>query len=78
MPKNYRVLKQAFGRTSREGKKGTGQIILKNVGYNSYTDVVKEMNDNEKEEIQAIQKRLRILCLFLGLYSAIEILLIQF
>ena len=61
MPKNYRVLKQAFGRTSREGKKGTGQIILKNVGYNSYTDVVKEMNDNEKEEIQAIQKRLRIL-----------------
>ena len=33
MPSNYRVLKQAFGRTSREGKKGTGQMILKNTGY---------------------------------------------
>ena len=61
MPSNYRVLKQAFGRTSREGKKGTGQIILKNTGYNSYKEVKQEMSNNEKEEIQHIQKKLRVL-----------------
>ena len=61
MPKNYRVLKQAFGRTSREGKKGTAQIILRNTGYKSYSDVTKEMNINEKNEISYIQKQLRIL-----------------
>ena len=61
MPKNYRVLKQAFGRTSREGKKGTAQIILRNSGYNSFADVTDEMNKNEKREISYIQKKLRIL-----------------
>ena len=61
MPRNYRVLKQAFGRTSREGKKGTGQIIIGNTGYISYSDVQKEMNENEKKEISYIQKNLRIL-----------------
>ena len=61
LPKNYRVLKQAFGRTSREGKKGTGQIILKNMGYQSYSDVKKEMSNNEKRHISHIQKKLRIL-----------------
>ena len=29
MPNNYRFLKQSFGRTSREGKKGSGQMIIK-------------------------------------------------
>ena len=61
MPRNYRVLKQAFGRTSREGKKGTGQIILKNTGYKSYLDVKQEMENSEKEEIKYIQKKLRVL-----------------
>ena len=61
MPSNYRVLKQAFGRTSREGKKGTGQIILKREGYDSYSEVVNEMNANEKERIENIQKHLKII-----------------
>ena len=37
MPKNYSVLKQAFGRTSREGKKGTGQMIIYNEEFSSYS-----------------------------------------
>ena len=61
MPDNYRVLKQAFGRTSREGKKGTAQIILKNIGYNSYSDFKAEMVANEKDHIDYIQKNLDIL-----------------
>ena len=61
MPSNYRVLKQAFGRTSREGKKGTGQIIIKKEDHESYLEVVKDMNENEKERIENIQKNLRII-----------------
>ena len=61
MPSNYRVLKQAFGRTSREGKKGTGQIILKQETNESYSDVINEMNMNEKERIENIQKHLKII-----------------
>jgi preprotein translocase subunit SecA len=61
MPSNYRVLKQAFGRTSREGKKGTGQIIIKKDSYQSYSDVVEEMIANEKERIEKIQKHLKII-----------------
>ena len=61
MPSNYRVLKQAFGRTSREGKKGTGQIILKQISNESYSDVIYEMNKNEKERIENIQKHLKII-----------------
>ena len=61
LPKNYRVLKQAFGRTSREGKKGTGQMILRNIGYKSYDDIKAEMSDNEKEHIEYIKKELKIL-----------------
>ena len=61
MPNNYRVLKQAFGRTSREGKKGTGQIILKNTGYNSYKEVIEEMNENEKREMSRIVRKSRVL-----------------
>ena len=60
MPSNYRVLKQAFGRTSREGKKGTGQMILKNTGYNSYSELVNDMNKHESERIQNIQSRLKV------------------
>ena len=61
MPDNYRVLKQAFGRTSREGKKGTAQIILRNIGYNSYSDFKAEMSVNEKDHIDYIKKNLDIL-----------------
>lgn len=61
MPANYRVLKQAFGRTSREGKKGTGQIILKQEANESFSDVLDDMNKNEKERIENIQKHLKII-----------------
>ena len=76
MPSNYRVLKQAFGRTSREGKKGTGQIIIKKEGYQSYSEVVNEMNYNEKERIENIQKNLKIILfkdkLFIDFCSVIK------
>lgn len=61
MPSNYRVLKQAFGRTSREGKKGTGQMILKNTGYNSYSEIKDEMNKEENERIQKVQSKLKVI-----------------
>ena len=61
MPSNYRVLKQAFGRTSREGKKGTGQMILKNTGYNSYSELIEEMNKEENKRINKIHGKLKVL-----------------
>ena len=76
MPSNYRVLKQAFGRTSREGKKGTGQIIIKKESYQSYSDVIEEMNANEKERIENIQRHLKIILfkdkLFIDFCGAIK------
>ena len=61
MPSNYRVLRQAFGRTSREGKKGTGQMILKNEGYNSYSELIKEMNEHEEKKINRVQSKIEVL-----------------
>ena len=61
IPSNSRVLKQAFGRTSREGKKGTGQMILKNTGYNSYSELLNEMNRTEMNKIKKNQKEIKIL-----------------
>ena len=76
MPSNYRVLKQAFGRTSREGKKGTGQIIIKKEEHESYSEVVKEMNKNENERIENIQKNLKTILfkdkLFIDFCSVIK------
>lgn len=60
MPSNYRVLKQAFGRTSREGKKGSGQMIIKKLeGYNNYSELIKEMNSAEMKRIQRIKFKLK-------------------
>ena len=61
MPSNLRVLKQAFGRTSREGKKGTGQMILKNTGYNSYSELLKEMNKKEINKINKVDNEIKVL-----------------
>ena len=62
MPSNYRVLKQAFGRTSREGKKGTGQMILKNtIGYNSYSELMDDMNQTESKRIKKIESKLKLI-----------------
>ena len=62
MPRNYRVLNQAFGRTSREGKKGTGQMILKNItGYNSYSEIIDDMNKTENKRIKEIESKLKFI-----------------
>ena len=47
MPPNQRVEEQAFGRTSRQGKRGTGQMILnkQNIAYSS-----KEARDRDETE----------------------------
>ncbi|XP_047128515.1 uncharacterized protein LOC124809060 [Hydra vulgaris] len=51
MPSNQRVEEQAFGRTSRQGKRGTGQMILniQNIAHNS-----KEARD--KDETESFEK----------------------
>jgi len=50
MPSNERVEEQAFGRTARQGKRGTGQMILNSVNLIEYGEVtphkVKELRNN--------------------------------
>ena len=54
MPYSCRIEEQAFGRTSRQGKRGTGQMILKsNTSYSSSNvDFKKERDDCEKKQLQ--------------------------
>ncbi len=59
MPSNYRVLKQAFGRTSREGKKGSGQMIIKKEDYNNYSELFQKMNEIEMKRIKKIENKLK-------------------
>jgi preprotein translocase subunit SecA len=56
LSKNIRVQNQAFGRTARKGKKGTGIIIFKNSKYNSYEEKKAHRNENE---INSINKKLK-------------------
>ena len=58
MSKNYRVLKQAFGRTSREGKKETGQMIIYNEEFSSYSELESEKNKKEEKRIKYIEKKI--------------------
>ena len=39
MPSNQRVEEQAFGRTARQGKSGTGQMILNATNLIEYGDI---------------------------------------
>jgi preprotein translocase subunit SecA len=39
MPSNERVEEQAFGRTARQGKRGTGQMILNAENLSEYRDI---------------------------------------
>lgn len=68
MPSNQRVEEQAFGRTARQGKCGTGQMILNATNLIEYGDinplVVKELRNNfeskilnefQKKELQVIE-----------------------
>ena len=52
---NSRTQKQAFGRTSRKGNKGSGQfIITKKKNLKSYCQLIQERNKKEKEIIKKI------------------------
>ena len=52
---NSRTQMQAFGRTSRQGNKGSGQyIITKKKNLITYDQLIKERNKKEKEMIENI------------------------
>ena len=52
---NSRTQKQAFGRTSRKGNKGSGQFIIKKKkDLESYEQLINERNKKEKENISKI------------------------
>jgi hypothetical protein len=40
MPSNQRVEDQAFGRTARQGKRGTGQMILNAENLRGYSQLI--------------------------------------
>ena len=55
LSENSRTQKQAFGRTSRQGKKGTGQYILtEKKGLKTYNQLIKERDEKEKNSIENI------------------------
>ena len=58
MPNSQRVEDQAFGRTSRQGKRGTGVFILKPGNYNNTNDNVKEERDKaENVHLQSLKEK---------------------
>ena len=42
MPSNQRVEDQAFGRTARQGKLGTGEMILNSMGLKQFKSILDE------------------------------------
>lgn len=77
MPSNYRLLKQAFGRTAHFDKNGTGQIIIKSCEYN-YSQLFQKMIDNEKKILNEAEKQIKVLYfkdkLFLDFCEAVKTL----
>lgn len=62
IPSNQRVEEQAFGRTARQGKRGTGQMILNAVNLVEYGDAtphkVKELRNNfESKMLEEFQNK---------------------
>ena len=55
MPNNQRVEDQAFGRTSRQGKRGTGQMILNFMNLIGYKNVNPKEVKNERDSIESKQ-----------------------
>ena len=77
MPSNYRLLKQAFGRTAHFGKNGTGQIIIESGEYN-YSQLFEKMIDNEKKILHEAEKQMKVLYfkdkLFFDFCEAVKII----
>ena len=64
LSENSRTQKQAFGRTSRQGKKGSGQYIFKEEkGIKTYNQLIKNRNEKEKNLIKDIDNNLDYLLL---------------
>ncbi len=70
MPSNQRVEEQAFGRTARQGKCGTGQMILNALSLSQFRDdstkeikllrdefEIESLNDFQKKELRVIEKK---------------------
>lgn len=53
LPTNLRVEEQAFGRTSRQGKSGTAQLILWNSG--NIENIKRERDENESKRLEKIK-----------------------
>ena len=61
LPSNQRVEDQAFGRTSRQGKRGTGQMVLNESSLTNYGNIditqIKEKRDQlESKQLEYFQK----------------------
>ena len=55
LSENSRTQKQAFGRTSRQGKKGSGQYIFtEKEGLRTYNELIKDRDEKEKNSINNI------------------------
>jgi hypothetical protein len=53
MPSNQRVEDQAFGRTARQGKLGTGEMILNSMGLKQFQSILDELNlNNQKQNLK--------------------------
>ena len=64
LSENSRTQKQAFGRTSREGKKGSGQYIFKEEkGIKTYNQLINNRNEKEKKAIKDTDNNLDYLLL---------------
>ncbi|CAF3758398.1 unnamed protein product [Rotaria sordida] len=85
MPPNKRILEQALGRTARQGKRGTGQIIL-NINHSLYNEdfdiekiaksrdeiEIKILNDFKNSEWKIIQLKDELFFKFCSLLSEIR------
>ncbi|CAF4740961.1 unnamed protein product, partial [Rotaria sp. Silwood2] len=85
MPRNRRVEEQAFGRTARQGKRGTGQRILnrEDLLYYKDCDVEKIIQSRDlieekmlehfkKQELQVIDLKDNLFCKFCNLLKDIR------
>jgi hypothetical protein len=85
MPSNQRVEEQAFGRTARQGKRGTGQMILNAVNLMEYGEfipqAVKELRNSfeakildefQKKELKVIEIKDKLFNKFCSLLNKIR------